>query len=107
MRLISHVFEHHAISLIQSIRKCKVHLNDSPCIRRAYDSVKANVKVICRHNYLFRDVIFPFPQVFKFAAGEKAPLLTLGERFTPGSDDDHFCKPTDVAVASLRRVLRE
>uniref|UniRef100_G3Q349 Copper type II ascorbate-dependent monooxygenase C-terminal domain-containing protein n=1 Tax=Gasterosteus aculeatus aculeatus TaxID=481459 RepID=G3Q349_GASAC len=25
-------------------------------------------------------------------------LLTLGEAFTPGSDNNHFCKPTDVAV---------
>uniref|UniRef100_A0AAQ5Z936 Peptidylglycine alpha-amidating monooxygenase n=1 Tax=Amphiprion ocellaris TaxID=80972 RepID=A0AAQ5Z936_AMPOC len=25
-------------------------------------------------------------------------LLTLGEAFTPGSDSNHFCKPTDVAV---------
>ena len=38
-------------------------------------------------------------QVFKFpAGGSDTPLLTLGEKLTPGSDKDHFCKPTDVAV---------
>lgn len=28
------------------------------------------------------------------------PSLVLGEAFVPGKDDHHFCKPTDVAVAS-------
>lgn len=28
------------------------------------------------------------------------PSLTLGEAFVPGSDEKHFCKPTDVAVSS-------
>lgn len=28
------------------------------------------------------------------------PSLTLGEAFVPGSDDTHFCQPTDVAVSS-------
>ncbi|KAI1721589.1 NHL repeat domain-containing protein [Ditylenchus destructor] len=27
------------------------------------------------------------------------PVMTLGEKLVPGSDDKHFCKPTDVAVA--------
>lgn len=36
----------------------------------------------------------------KFRKGEDKPSLTLGEAFVPGSDDAHFCKPTDVAVAS-------
>ncbi len=26
------------------------------------------------------------------------PELVLGVQFEPGSDDKHFCKPTDVAV---------
>jgi len=39
-------------------------------------------------------------QVMKFRKGEDKPSLTLGEAFVPGSDDAHFCKPTDVAVAS-------
>lgn len=26
--------------------------------------------------------------------------MTLGEAFVAGSDDDHFCQPSDVAVAS-------
>lgn len=30
--------------------------------------------------------------------------LVLGERFVPGSDHGHFCKPTDVAVASTGTV---
>merc|ERR1719391_1259083 len=42
-------------------------------------------------------------QVFKFApyGGDKdhKPLLTLGTRFEPGSDDSHYCKPTSVAVS--------
>jgi peptidylamidoglycolate lyase len=42
-------------------------------------------------------------QVFKFARDSACvgePMLTLGERMVPGADDAHFCKPTDVAVAS-------
>lgn len=27
------------------------------------------------------------------------PILELGEKLVPGSDEKHFCKPTDVAVA--------
>ena len=38
-------------------------------------------------------------QVFKFPpGGGNKPLLTLGVAFVPGVDDDHFCKPTAVAV---------
>ncbi|XP_078600907.1 peptidyl-glycine alpha-amidating monooxygenase A-like [Branchiostoma floridae x Branchiostoma japonicum] len=48
-------------------------------------------------NYWLTDVAMH--QVFKFpASGDSVPLLTLGEAFQPGSDDKHFCKPTDVAV---------
>lgn len=36
----------------------------------------------------------------KFRKGEDKPSLTLGEAFVPGDDERHFCKPTDVAVAS-------
>jgi len=39
-------------------------------------------------------------QVMKFRKGDDKPSLTLGEAFMPGNDDTHFCKPTDVAVAS-------
>lgn len=39
-------------------------------------------------------------QVFKFPAGSDEPSLVLGEAFIPGNDEKHFCKPTDVAVAS-------
>ncbi|KAK4023103.1 hypothetical protein OUZ56_008536 [Daphnia magna] len=39
-------------------------------------------------------------QVFKFPKGSQVPSLTLGEAFVSGSDDKHFCKPTDVAVSS-------
>jgi hypothetical protein len=28
------------------------------------------------------------------------PVMTLGHKLVPGSDDEHFCKPTDVAIAS-------
>lgn len=39
-------------------------------------------------------------QVMKIEKGSQTPSLTLGEKMVPGSDDTHFCKPTDVAVAS-------
>lgn len=39
-------------------------------------------------------------QVFKFGTSRVLPLLTLGQRFEPGSDERHFCKPTSVAVDS-------
>ncbi|KAG8189106.1 hypothetical protein JTE90_028649 [Oedothorax gibbosus] len=39
-------------------------------------------------------------QVFKFTASNlKKPALTLGEKFVPGHDKGHFCKPTSVAVS--------
>ena len=38
-------------------------------------------------------------QVFKFSGQNFSQLLELGQRFKPGKGDDHFCKPTDVAVA--------
>jgi len=40
-------------------------------------------------------------QVFKFSpyGGDHRPLIALGERFVPGSDDKHYCKPTAVAVS--------
>ena len=38
-------------------------------------------------------------QVMKFPPGEfKNPSLVLGVNLKPGSDEKHFCKPTDVAV---------
>ncbi|CAH0405170.1 unnamed protein product [Chilo suppressalis] len=38
-------------------------------------------------------------QVFKFTPDQKdKPALVLGEKFIPGNDDEHFCKPTSVAV---------
>lgn len=38
-------------------------------------------------------------QVLKFSP-KKELLMTVGEALQPGSDADHFCKPTHVAVAS-------
>ncbi|EFN89071.1 peptidyl-alpha-hydroxyglycine alpha-amidating lyase 2 [Harpegnathos saltator] len=37
-------------------------------------------------------------QVFKYSA-HGVPRLVLGQRFEPGSDLEHFCQPTSVAVA--------
>ncbi|KAG7476513.1 hypothetical protein MATL_G00083700 [Megalops atlanticus] len=38
-------------------------------------------------------------QVFKLASdGGDKPLVVLGQAFEPGSDKDHFCQPTDVAI---------
>jgi hypothetical protein len=39
-------------------------------------------------------------QVLKFPKGKAEPSLVLGVKFQPGNDDQHFCKPTHVAVAS-------
>ncbi|XP_023142064.2 peptidyl-glycine alpha-amidating monooxygenase B isoform X1 [Amphiprion ocellaris] len=49
------------------------------------------------NNYWVTDVALH--QVLKVSGdGRDRILLTLGEAFTPGSDSNHFCKPTDVAV---------
>ncbi|XP_035425953.1 peptidyl-glycine alpha-amidating monooxygenase isoform X3 [Cygnus atratus] len=47
-------------------------------------------------NYWLTDVALH--QVFKLGADAKEPLLTLGVALQPGSDKNHFCQPTDVAV---------
>ncbi|KAK0051285.1 peptidyl-alpha-hydroxyglycine alpha-amidating lyase 2 [Biomphalaria pfeifferi] len=39
-------------------------------------------------------------QIFRFAKGQTTPNLELGVKFVPGSDQQHFCKPTGVAVSS-------
>ncbi|KAA3675781.1 uncharacterized protein DEA37_0013303, partial [Paragonimus westermani] len=40
-------------------------------------------------------------QVYKYGPTlDDKPLLILGEKFKPGNDSEHFCKPTHVAVAS-------
>ena len=39
-------------------------------------------------------------QVMKIEKDSQSPSLVLGKRLVPGSDDTHFCKPTDVAVTS-------
>lgn len=40
-------------------------------------------------------------QAFRYVKNNFAQAdLVLGERFVPGSDEGHFCKPTDVAIAS-------
>ena len=40
-------------------------------------------------------------QVIKWqlSNGQLAAVLTLGERFVPGSDEQHFCKPAGVVVS--------
>ncbi|XP_027587687.1 peptidyl-glycine alpha-amidating monooxygenase isoform X6 [Pipra filicauda] len=47
-------------------------------------------------NYWVTDVALH--QVFKLGTEVKEPLLTLGVALQPGSDKNHFCQPTDVAV---------
>ncbi|ETN65499.1 peptidyl-glycine alpha-amidating monooxygenase [Anopheles darlingi] len=49
-------------------------------------------------NYWITDVALH--QVFKFNVSHstKEPVLSLGQRFQPGNDFYHFCKPTSVAV---------
>ncbi|XP_035463745.2 peptidyl-glycine alpha-amidating monooxygenase isoform X2 [Scophthalmus maximus] len=49
------------------------------------------------NNYWVTDVALH--QVLKVSGdGADTTLLALGEAFTPGSDSNHFCKPTDVAI---------
>lgn len=43
-------------------------------------------------------------QVMMFPADSNVPTLVLGERFVPGSDKQHFCKPTAVAVSKTGNV---
>ncbi|XP_038257324.1 peptidyl-glycine alpha-amidating monooxygenase isoform X12 [Dermochelys coriacea] len=47
-------------------------------------------------NYWVTDVALH--QVFKLGVHDKEPLLILGRSLQPGSDKNHFCQPTDVAV---------
>uniref|UniRef100_A0A8C2W3U9 Peptidylglycine alpha-amidating monooxygenase n=1 Tax=Chinchilla lanigera TaxID=34839 RepID=A0A8C2W3U9_CHILA len=47
-------------------------------------------------NYWVTDVALH--QVFKLDPNSKRPLLILGRSMQPGSDQNHFCQPTDVAV---------
>nr|XP_034956016.1 peptidyl-glycine alpha-amidating monooxygenase isoform X6 [Zootoca vivipara] len=48
-------------------------------------------------NYWVTDVALH--QVFKLASnGAESPLLSFGRALQPGSDKNHFCQPTDVAV---------
>lgn len=44
-------------------------------------------------------------QVFKYNKQLDRPALVLGERFVPGKDAGHFCKPTDVQVSARRRLV--
>ncbi|NWY65138.1 AMD monooxygenase, partial [Erithacus rubecula] len=47
-------------------------------------------------NYWVTDVALH--QVFKLGPNDKEPLMILGMALQPGSDKNHFCQPTDVAV---------
>ncbi|XP_010005512.1 PREDICTED: peptidyl-glycine alpha-amidating monooxygenase isoform X4 [Chaetura pelagica] len=47
-------------------------------------------------NYWVTDVALH--QVLKLGPDTKEPLLVLGVALQPGSDKNHFCQPTDVAV---------
>ncbi|KAM3874340.1 peptidyl-glycine alpha-amidating monooxygenase B [Diretmus argenteus] len=52
------------------------------------------------NNYWVTDVALH--QVFKVSSdGKDRSLVVLGEAFTPGTDNNHFCQPTDVAVDTL------
>jgi len=45
-------------------------------------------------------------QVFRFNKNDlKKPDLVLGQRFVPGDDASHFCKPTDVQVSSETKLV--
>ena len=57
------------------------------------------ITVDSKNNVWMTDVALH--QIYKFSpyGGDHKPLIVLGERFVPGSDDHHYCKPTAVAVA--------
>lgn len=44
-------------------------------------------------NYILSNQVFRYP-----LDGAEEPDLALGERFVPGNDISHFCKPTSTAV---------
>lgn len=43
-------------------------------------------------------------QVMMFPWNSTTPSLVLGEKFVPGSDQNHFCKPTSVVVSKSGNV---
>ncbi|KAM4615270.1 peptidyl-glycine alpha-amidating monooxygenase B isoform 1-T3 [Polymixia lowei] len=52
------------------------------------------------NNYWVTDVALH--QVMKISSRDTdKPLVVLGEAFIPGSDKNHFCQPTDVAVDTM------
>lgn len=44
--------------------------------------------------------VLKFPPLLNSEVNNTKPLLTLGNKFIPGSDLGSFCKPTAVAVLS-------
>ncbi|XP_015120030.1 peptidyl-alpha-hydroxyglycine alpha-amidating lyase 2 [Diachasma alloeum] len=44
-------------------------------------------------------------QVFKFTPGSIEPEIALGERFIRGSDNQHFCQPTSVAISRTGEIV--
>lgn len=56
------------------------------------------MRVGVSNNHAMR-LLFLLKKVFKLDPNSKAgPLLILGRSMQPGSDQNHFCQPTDVAV---------
>jgi hypothetical protein len=51
------------------------------------------------NNYYTTDVGSHQVIKWKYSNGQLAAVLTLGERFVPGSDAQHFCKPAGIAVS--------
>ncbi|KAI1239736.1 hypothetical protein IHE44_0011164 [Lamprotornis superbus] len=64
------------------------------CVCRFY--LPHGLSVDKNGNYWVTDVALH--QVFKLGTNDKEPLLILGVALQPGSDKNHFCQPTDVAV---------
>ncbi|KAI3380129.1 hypothetical protein SNEBB_008674 [Seison nebaliae] len=52
-------------------------------------------------NYWMTDVALH--QIFKFDRNFQLQL-TLGEKFVPGKDDDHFCQPADIAISEKGNI---
>jgi hypothetical protein len=51
------------------------------------------------NNYYTTDVGTHQVIKWKYSNGQLAAALTIGERFVPGSDTQHFCKPAGVVVS--------
>lgn len=76
-----------------------VHVNPTGAVTQCRFYLPHGLTVDNEGNIWITDVAMH--QVFKFRPNSLSkPVLTLGVAFQPGTDHRHFCKPSDVAVAT-------